>query len=162
MPPFRKIGLGLALVGTFAASVLDFPLQDAVEPAPAHATVSPTTSSPAVVETAVQQPEGLLREPFAAQPANLFAARNWLPPAPRLAPVKPETPRAPPLPFKYLGKMIDGNEVVAFVGQGTSTHLLRKGAVVGGYKVEDVSQADITLVYLPLNETQRLTFGSSN
>ena len=51
---------------------------------------------------------------------------------------------------------------MVFVDQGARTHLLRKGDVLADYKVEQITPAEMTLVYLPLNEKQRLTFGSAN
>ena len=96
----------------------------------------------------------------AASAADAFAPKRWLPPPPPPAP--PEKPKAPPLPFKYLGKALVDGEAVAFLGQGPRTHLLRSGDILAGYKVESVSATEIALVYLPLNETQRLTFGSDH
>ena len=52
--------------------------------------------------------------------------------------------------------------MLAFVGEGTRTHLLRKGDSLPGYKVADITATDISFVYLPLNEIQRLTFGSAH
>ena len=156
MASLRKTLLGLALVATIAATLWEVPATPDSEPVAA-----PARARPAVVatEAPASAPPGL-RAPFTASTGNLFAVRSWLPPAP--PPAKPPAPQAPALPFKYLGKMIEGNEVVAFVGQGALTHLMRKGSVVRDYKVEEVTDTEMLLVYLPLNEKQRLTFGSSN
>jgi hypothetical protein len=34
--------------------------------------------------------------------------------------------------------------------------------VLSGYRVDDITPLEMTLVYLPLNEKQRLIFGSAN
>jgi hypothetical protein len=75
---------------------------------------------------------------------------------------KQPAPTAPPLPFKYLGKLMDHGVVTAFVSQGALTHLLHKGDVLAEYRVEKITPIDVTFVYLPLNERQRLPIGSEN
>ena len=94
--------------------------------------------------------------------ANPFAPRSWAPPPPPVQVVRPVVPKAPPLPFVYLGKMLDGKAVTAFVSMGGQTHLLHGGDTVRDYRVEAISAKEITFVYLPLNEKQRLSFGSEN
>jgi hypothetical protein len=94
--------------------------------------------------------------------SNPFSVQSWLPP---VAPVKaplPPAPSAPPLPFTYLGKMQDGPVITVFVSQGGRNHVLHNGDNLAGYRVEDITPTDMTFVYLPLNEKQRLTFGSEN
>jgi hypothetical protein len=71
-------------------------------------------------------------------------------------------PRAPPLPFRYLGRIEEDGQVVVFVGEGTTTRVLRKGQTLANYRVEEVTAQSMRLVYLPLNETQRLLFESKN
>jgi hypothetical protein len=51
--------------------------------------------------------------------------------------------------------------VTAFLSLGPSTFLLRKGDVVTDYRVVDIQPAGMTLLYLPLNIEQRLSFGSA-
>ncbi len=95
-------------------------------------------------------------------PPELFAQVDWRPKPP--PPPKPvaQRPVAPGLPFRYLGKVIDGDKVTAFLGEGPRTHMLRTGDVLANYRVEEVTASGITLVYLPLNETQELNFGTDN
>jgi hypothetical protein len=76
--------------------------------------------------------------------------------------VRAVVPKAPPLPFVYMGKMLDGKAVTAFVSMGGQTHLLHGGDTLREYRVEAISAKEITFVYLPLNEKQRLSFGSEN
>lgn len=161
----RQLLLGLALAATLAAALLDWPAPELS--APARAGAAPAVSDPAAPGAAPAPPAAAapesppaLREPYAASAADAFAPKRWLPPPPPPAP--PEKPKAPPLPFKYLGKALVDGEAVAFLGQGPRTHLLRSGDILAGYKVESVSATEIALVYLPLNETQRLTFGSDH
>lgn len=161
--PLRSIVLGIALVATIIASVVDFSAPfsapflapDAPEPT-RQKTVNSTIRRdlPAVAETTV------VREQYATQAGDLFAPHSWQPPPP--PPPKPAAPKAPPLPFLYLGKVLEGGEILVFLGQGPRTHLLRRGDVLAEYKIDEITPAQITFVYLPLNEKQHLTFGSAN
>ena len=116
------------------------------------ASVSVPTEAPSRNETPVR---------LGRSNANPFAVRSWTPPPP-VQVVRPVAPKAPPLPFVYLGKMLDGKAVTAFVSMGGQTHLLHGGDTVRDYRVEAISAKEITFVYLPLNEKQRLPFGSEN
>ncbi len=147
--------LGIALVATIIASVVDFPAADAPEPTPQKTVNSAGRPDlPTVVETAT------VREQYVTQAGDLFAPHSWQPPPP--PPPKPAAPKAPPLPFLYLGKVLEGGEILVFLGQGTRTHLLRRGDVLAEYKVDEITPTEITFVYLPLNQKQHLTFGSAN
>ena len=71
-------------------------------------------------------------------------------------------PVAPPLPFRYLGRLEEDGQVAVFVSDGTATRVLRQGETVSNYRVEEINAQGMRLVYLPLNETQRLLFESKN
>lgn len=92
---------------------------------------------------------------------NLFAVRET--PVKRQARKEPPPkPTAPPLPYRYQGKVIEEGQVIAFLSDGARTHVLRAGDRVASYLVEEISPGGMTLVYLPLNEKQQLMFGNSN
>ena len=92
------------------------------------------------------------------KPANLFAGHNWTPPPPPVKPAPPSAPAAPPLPFKYLGKQKEADEWQVFLGRDDHTFIVRKNDVVNDiYKVVDIAPPSITLLYLPLNQSQSLT-----
>ncbi|MDO9197001.1 hypothetical protein [Rhodoferax sp.] len=159
MLPVRGIVLAVALAATIVASLFDVSALDAVEPqtagVAAAATAAPAPPKPLIAEVA--QP---LRAPFESQAADLFAVRSWQPPPP--PPRKAEAPKAPPLPFRYLGKVLDDAEIMVFLEQSARTHLVRKGDLLADYKVDEITTSGMTFVYVPLNEKQSLTFGSAN
>jgi hypothetical protein len=101
-----------------------------------------------------------VRGRFESPQVDVFASRSWQPPPP--PPPKAQAPTAPPLPFLYLGKVLEEGAVMVFLAQGARTFLAHKGDVLLDYKVEEITPARMTLVYLPLNEKQYLTFGSEN
>ncbi|MBT3067991.1 hypothetical protein [Rhodoferax sp. U11-2br] len=71
-------------------------------------------------------------------------------------------PKAPVLPFRYLGKAVDNGQLMVFLEQSGRTYLVKNGDTLPGYKVVDITMADMTVVYVPLNETQKLFFESAN
>jgi hypothetical protein len=172
----RHLLLSLALVATVAASFIDLPGDDVPEPTvrssrsnaadrtpapPAGATaVSPAPAAPAFAASAA-------RPVFAAAVADLFRVHSWQPPpAPAPAPARvaaatPAVTAAPPLPFRYIGKLVQDGGVTAFVSLGTVTHVLRPGDLVAGYRVASISAAGMELVYLRLDEKQHLSFGNT-
>lgn len=157
MAATRNWILAAAFVATCIASVMDLPGSEPVtsEPAQTRPVVASAPVKPASAPAALPA-----RAHYKSQPSTLFAAHSWqpAPPPPQQAPA----PKAPPLPFRYLGKALDGSEITVFVEQGALTHLLHRGEVVGSYRVETITPAEMSFVYLPLNEKQRLIFGSAN
>lgn len=151
-PALRWILLLLALALTLVAVFMDG-LDDEV--ATAQIT-SPLLPEPSVASTAPQRGAAARMQPTGP---NLFAVRET---QPRLAvkQMPPPPPAAPPLPFRYQGKVIDDGQVIAFLAEGTRTHIVREGDLLSRYRVEGISPTGMTLVYLPLNEKQQLLFGS--
>jgi len=107
---------------------------------------------------------------------DLFAAKSWggavrRHPQPKDAAVvapqitAPEAPVVPPLPFSYIGKMIDeeSGKLVLYLSKGDVPYSVSVGDLIDGiYRVEGVSEAEVTLIYVPLNVKQVLIIGESN
>lgn len=109
----------------------------------------------------------LNREIAAESEDELFPVRapQAPPPVPVQAviqvPPAPPKPAAPPLPFKYLGLMVDGGKLTVFVARGDDLLSLKQGDVIANqYRVDEASEASVTFTYLPLDERQVLTIGS--
>jgi hypothetical protein len=133
-----------------------------VRPAAPVATATPATAPPAAAQSELQKKALSAAAPraSAAVEAKLFAVRDWRP-KPELP--KPVAPKPPPLRLKFLGKTIEGDVVTVFLDDGTRTLLVRAGDRIGTtYRIETVSPTSMTLTYIPLNEPQRLNFGSAN
>ncbi|MCY1351118.1 hypothetical protein D9M69_373740 [compost metagenome] len=101
--------------------------------------------------------------------ADLFAAQSWYvaPPAPPAqavqasAPPPPPRPSAPPLPFRFIGKLDDSQELQVFLQNGEKLYTVRVGDVIDStYRVEGIQHARMTLTYLPLRISQSLAVGS--
>ena len=90
--------------------------------------------------------------------ADAFAPRNFSPivPAAEAQPQAPAKPTAPPLPFKYLGRMIDGDKLEIFLEQGQEFITVEPGQRIGDYRVDKVTEEQIVFTYLPLKTRQTL------
>jgi len=74
----------------------------------------------------------------------------------------PPPPQAPPLPFKVIGRFEDGQSYAGIAQSGQVTHVMRKGDVIErNYRVEAVTQKEVTLMYLPLQIKQTLPLESA-
>lgn len=95
--------------------------------------------------------------------ASLFSSKSWAPPpvVAELAP--PPPPSAPPLPFTYLGKQTADGLMEVYLARGDEIFVVRDHTVIQNtYRVESIKPPTLTLVYLPLNEIQRLSIGVTN
>jgi len=71
-------------------------------------------------------------------------------------------PRVPPLPFKYIGKLVEGGIVKVFLLEGGSLHTLSKGDKIDErYQLKQVNEQELTWLYLPMNITQKMNIGNT-
>lgn len=100
---------------------------------------------------------------------DLFAPRKQ--PAPPATPdvassepaAPPPAPTAPPLPFAYLGKLIDGDKLEVFIAHGDEHYSVEPGKTIDGrYKVDKVTARAVTFIYLPLGTRQSLQIPAQN
>ncbi|WP_063548793.1 hypothetical protein [Burkholderia territorii] len=139
-------------------------------PASAHvasasraASAAPAPASVPVAHDAPPTPRerlAALRAPVSVDAAHdPFTASSWLPPPP-VVPPQPETrpapPTAPPLPFVYLGQQDPkAAKPQVFLGNGDQLLIVSPGDVIDGqYRVDSVSESNVMLTYLPLNQPQ--------
>jgi len=127
---------------------------------------TPGKATQAASEKSSNEKLAALRKPMSLESRNNpFAASSWLPPPPppvQAAPEPPPPPTAPPVPYVYLGKL-DGSTFKprVFLSSGDQLVIVSQGEVVDGqYRVESISDADIVLMYLPLNQRQVISMQS--
>jgi hypothetical protein len=73
---------------------------------------------------------------------------------------KPQRPEAPPVPYKYFGKMMDDGVPRAFLYQGDHVVVVKVGDVLGNnYRVESIAPESVSFTYLPLGTRQFVLFG---
>jgi hypothetical protein len=87
-----------------------------------------------------------------------FAPRSFSPPEAQASaqPAKAQKPVAPPLPFRYLGKMIEDGKLAVFLARGDESLSVRAGQKVGEYRVDKVTDSEVVFTYLPLKQKQSL------
>jgi hypothetical protein len=102
---------------------------------------------------------------------DLFPAVSWTakaqeeaqrnaPPPPPPPKIKPQ---APPLPFTFMGRMIDGGQQIVFLVNGDRNLVVREGETfAGSYRVDKIDDQAVTLTYLPLRQKQRLAFAAES
>jgi hypothetical protein len=72
-------------------------------------------------------------------------------------PAAPSKPTAPPLPFAYIGKVIEDGKLAVFLSRGSESYSVAAGDTIAGeYRVDAVSDKEVTFTYLPLKTKQRL------
>ncbi len=162
-------GLLLTLVATWYAARVD-DAGDELLAAPQRTTPTARASapnlrgSPLVASTspsATREPEA---QRMTREGGDLFATLSWQPPPPPPAAAAPAPPpRAPELPYSYLGRMEEDGRVIAFLAEGAQKlpRVVRQGDLLPNYRVDEITAQGMRLTYLPLNETQRLLFGST-
>lgn len=100
---------------------------------------------------------------------DLFGARSWKP-AQTLARVIEEpvnqtpvvqAPSVPPMPFQFVGRIHDRSDLQVFLQSGEKIYVVRKGDVIDdNWRIERISDVELSFVYLPLHVSQTLSVGS--
>lgn len=135
-------------------------------PAAAPAPKTSRAAEPGSIETLVNREQWAGAAAGAASaPASrrdLFSTRNWNPPPPPPAPVAEAAPVAPPLPFAFLGKKLEGEVWEVYLSRGEQTFIAREGQTLDGtYRVDKIAPPTLALTYLPLGQSQSLPIGDS-
>lgn len=117
--------------------------------------------------------EQLGKRKFSAEADDIFTITTWEPRRPTVnsaAPIfvpqqikapPPITQTAPPLQFKYLGRISDGLETHIFLSQADKNHVAKVGErIADQYRVDRIKDDAIELTYLPLGIKQTLLINS--
>ena len=92
-----------------------------------------------------------------------FARRSFAPAPQAAAAALPAVPGAPPLPFRYFGKLTEKGKTEVFVMRGQDLISIAPGQNIDGdYRVERITEAAIGFTYLPLNSNQSLDLPMAN
>ncbi len=97
------------------------------------------------------------RPPLGEPRADLFGSHSWQPPPPKVIAAPPPKPVAPPVPYRFAGQLIQGERPEVLLAKGDSVIPVGKGDTLDGvYRVEAIGETQITLLYLPLKQTQTI------
>jgi hypothetical protein len=163
--------LVLLAILALAAGLVVFSPPPGVSSAHLSEAIRPQRMPGASSGTAAPEPDGVtllaLRDRRSAEsPSALaFSTRDWTPPpppAPPQATVVAPAPQAPPLPFTYIGKMRESGQWIVFLASQERTYVIKDDMLIESkYRVEKVAPPTLTLIYLPLQQSQTLAIGSA-
>jgi len=149
-PTVKKVLAGVAAVGALA-SVVAGREQPSFAPAPEPK-----------VETRLQASEEIDLAKLQARvdegaKLDAFAPKNFSPvEQPQATAAAAPKREAPALPFKYIGKVVDGDKLAVFLQNGNESYSVTEGERVGDYRVDKISDAEIRFTYLPMKTKQTL------
>jgi hypothetical protein len=101
---------------------------------------------------------------------DLFPAVNWEQKAreeevkrsPPPKPAPPPPPQAPPVPFTYMGKLVEDGKATVFLVQGERNLIAREGeTLAGGWRVDAIAEQSMTLTYVSLDQQRTLSFAAA-
>jgi hypothetical protein len=110
------------------------------------------------------------REPWAGAAGNPFRPVGFTPPPPvpntaqaPPAPVVEPKPVAPPFPYQFFGRMvgIDRKTLTFFIRDGNLIPVQVNDVLENNYRIDAVSDKQIVVTYLPLNEQSTLNLPSA-
>lgn len=107
----------------------------------------------------------VLAQPVEEAPVvDIFAVRSWEPPpvvAAMAATAAPAAPEAPPLPFRFLGRIVDADRGPAYLlDNGSRVVVVAVGDLIGkNYRVEKYENGRLLFRYRPMNVRQALDVG---
>ena len=141
----------------------------------AHAAdTSSTSASPAAPAVAAPKVkvEQLKRGTIRADGGNLFQSKNWNPPPPPKKsarkpaalpqPVALPPPQAPPLPYTYIGRLIDDGQAVVFLTRQEKNLVVRVGDTLENtYHVDEITADQLVLTHLQFKQQQTLSLGAN-
>jgi len=71
-------------------------------------------------------------------------------------------PEAPPLPFTYLGRVVENGSEAIFLATAQQNYMARSGDVLEShYRIDSIGNGQVVFTYLPLEIVQTLEIGES-
>lgn len=148
----------LVLAGLGACVFLFGGQAAAVSPTPSTRVELSQTPAQQTTKTAVPPSKFLVnpRSLDTSHVGNLFIVDKPPPEKPQ----KPQKPVAPPLPYLYMGKIIDKSGLAVFLTRDERAYVVHVGDVIDAtYRVDAIAPPMLELTYLPLKEKQLLNIG---
>lgn len=163
-----KLAILLAVLAAVGGFVIVSRAGDpaAPSPRPAAKSAAKPSAGPATPQQAAAPGATLPeRAGLSETQSPLFSSQSWEPPPPPVVvqpPAPPPKPVAPPLPYTFAGRMLQDGQVYVFLARGDSVVTAKQGDVIDGvYRVDGVTESEVALTYVPLNQKQSLTVASS-
>ena len=164
-PWVRKTVLAAAFAGTLGFVIVDYRSDSSSSRGEGTSSSGSQTrpgESARLVTGSQLQPLALPERPELGEArADLFSPHSWQPPAPKVAPAPPPAPVAPPVPYRFAGKIVQGDVYSFMLSKGDLVFPVKEGETIdGAYRVESVGEDRITLLYLPLRQKTTIPVAS--
>lgn len=92
-----------------------------------------------------------------------FAPRSFAPPPAPRAEAQAAPRSAPPVPFRYVGKLVANGKTEIFLMRGEELISIAAGQDIDGeYRVDAITEERIALTYLPLKARQSIELAEAN
>jgi len=131
--------------------------------------VAVTVSTTSNVDVVRRDAKNLVeRDPLVVSEAELFRYTSFQPPliAPPQPPPPPPPakPSAPAFPYQYFGRMVDvDGRTVTYLARGDSLVPIRARQVLDGvYRIDAVTETQIVVTYVPLEEKIAIAVQAGN
>jgi len=163
----RRIVLGAALAATLASAgwlaAHEGPQVEVVQPAK-RAEAPVRTSEVMLAVGELNAVERRARGAAARKVPDMFAPQSWdPPPLPEAEPPPPPPPVAPPLPYVFIGKLVEGDVTTVFLASQNRNFAVKAGDTLeGSYRIDEIKGELMILTYLPLSQKQSLPIGRVN
>jgi len=154
-PMLKKVFISVAVVGALASVVAgrESSTPNVVEPV---ARIDTRLQVNTDIDLAKLEERAHLQNKEGAQ-VDAFAPRNFSPVVPPQATAAGKPKReVPPLPFRYLGKMVEDGKLSVFLANGDESITARAGQRIGDYRIDKITEAEVRFTYLPLKTQQSL------
>jgi len=167
-PKQRRIVLVLLLGATLSATAWVNLAEDRTDVSETQPRVARTVDYPSATRKAPPKVEALVLEPLQrpvleGTKKGLFDSKSWYVPPPPPKALPPPPPTAPPLPFSYMGKMLEDGRTTIFLTRQNRNFVVSAGDTIEStYRVDEINARFMTLTYLPLNIKQTLQIGETN
>jgi hypothetical protein len=152
LPLALSVGLAVGMsAGYFKAAKRIAQLEALLDEVPVMQACAPTI-------VAREEPQARVMLAVAAAPSFKYDVKPYAPPPPACptAAVAPPKPAAPPLPFTYLGQMLDEGKLQVFVARGDNSYSLSAGLTIDQYRVDKIADGSVTFTHLPSRTRQTL------
>jgi hypothetical protein len=147
------------IAGPVQAKPVRSGVRGAAAPGESAASASGSVQLDRLALHAARQQAGVNAVPAASQPV-LFDTVSWQPPAPKPLAPPPPKPVAPPFPYAYLGGLSEDGVRTSFFTKGERVLPVKAGDTIDAvYRVDQMTDKQMTLTYLPLDETLVVALG---
>ena len=100
------------------------------------------------------------RETITAAPGNLFEVNRSQAHADEAS---FHGPVMPPVPFRYAGRMVEGDDTILFLERGQDNLAVKVGDIVGDqWRIESIDRKQVVFAYMPLQTKVTIPTGETD